>query len=120
MAFADPQSVTINAIAIPLPRTSTGSNASNYTSNDGVVKETFSNQYGKRNRHLARIDHSKIAPDPLVSAQNIKHSMAAYVVIDVPVTGYTVVEAKQVVDGFIAQLTASSGSLITRLLGGEN
>jgi hypothetical protein len=41
-------------------------------------------------------------------------------VADVPVTGYTVVEAKQVIDGFITQLNASSGALITKMLGGEN
>lgn len=120
MALSDPQSVTINAVAISLPRTSASPNAGAFTSNDGLVKETVSHQYGRRNRHLLRIDHSKIAPDPLISAQNIKYSMSFYVVADVPETGYTVAEAKQVVDGFIAQLNASSGALITKLLGGEN
>lgn len=120
MALSDPQSVTINAVAIPLPRTSSGVNAGIYTSNDGNVKLSATHQYGKRNRHFIRIDHSKIAPDPLISAQNIKYSMSNYMVIDVPVTGYSVTEAKQVVDGFIAALTASSGSLVTKLLGGEN
>ena len=120
MALADPQSVTINAVAVSLPRTSSDTNAGAFTSNDGTVKETVSHQYGKRNRHLFRIDHSKIAPDPLISSQNIKYSMSFYIVADVPVTGYTVVEQKQVIDGFIAQLNASSGALITKVLGGEN
>jgi len=120
MALSDPQSVTINAVAVSLPRTSSGVNSGTFTSNDGTVKESVSHQYGKRNRHLLRIDHSKIAPDPLISAQNVKHSMSFYVVADVPVTGYTNAEAKQVIDGFIAQLNASSGALITKLLGGEN
>lgn len=120
MALSDPQSVTINAVAISLPRTSTDTNASSYQSNDGLVKETVSHQYGKRNRHLARIDHSKIAADPFSSTLNAKYSMAAYIVIDVPPVGYTAAEAKQVVDGFIAQLNASSGALITKILGGEN
>lgn len=120
MALSDPQSVTINAVAVPLPRTSSGVNSGVFTSNDGAVKLAVSHQYGKRNRRQIRIDHSKIAPDPLISAQNIKHSMSSYLVVDVPVTGYTVTEAKQVVDGFIASLNASSGALITKLLGGEN
>jgi hypothetical protein len=46
--------------------------------------------------------------------------MYSHLVIDVPVTGYTVTEAKQVVDGLIAALNASSGALITKLIGGEN
>jgi hypothetical protein len=105
---------------VSLPRTSSGNNVGVFTSNDGLVKETASHQYGKRNRHLFRIDHSKISPDPFVSAQNNKYSMSCYIVFDVPTLGYTVTEQKQVIDGFIAQLQASSGALITKVLGGEN
>lgn len=120
MALTDPQSVTINAVAISLPRTSSGTNSSIYTSNDGLVKETLSHQYGRSSRHLIRLDHSKIAADPFQSSVNAKYKMACYMVIDVPPVGYTVAEAKQVVDGLIAQLNASSGALITKLIGGEN
>lgn len=120
MALTDPQSVTINSVAITLPRISSAVNAGAFASNDGTVKELVSHQYGKRNRHIFRIDHSKIAPDPLISAQNIRYSMSCYVVWDMPVTGYTVAEAKQVSDGFMAQLAASSGALVTKVLGGEN
>lgn len=118
--FTDPQSVTINAVPISLPRTSSGINSGVFTSNDGTVVETVSHQYGARNRRLIRIDHNKIAADPLISAQNIKHSMSFYWVVDTPVTGYTVAEAKQVIEGFNAQMAASSGALITKYLGGEN
>jgi hypothetical protein len=121
MALSDPQSVTINAVAISLPRTSSAVNSGTFTSNDGAVKETISHQYGKRTRRLMRIDHSKLSADPVTPSQNVKNSMSFYVVADMPANGgYTVVEAKQVIDGFIAQLNASSGALITKLLGGEN
>jgi hypothetical protein len=120
MALSDPQSVTINSVAISLPRTSNGVNSGTYQSGDGLVKETVSHQYGKRNRHLVRLDHSKIAADPFQGTVNAKYSMAAYVVFDVPPVGYTVAEAKQVIDGLFAQLNASSGALITKVLGGEN
>lgn len=120
MALADPQDIVINAITTSLPRTSTGPNSSVYTSNDGLIKETFSHQYGKRNRHLMRVDHSKIAADPFQSTLNAKYSMATYLVVDVPPVGYTVAEAKLVVDGLIAELSASSGALITKLIGGES
>jgi len=46
--------------------------------------------------------------------------MTFYVVADVPPVGYSVAEQKQVIDGFIAQLNASSGALITKFLGGES
>lgn len=120
MAFADPQSVTINAVAQSLARTSSGVNSGTFTKDDGNVKLTVSHTYAKRTRRVLRLDHSKIAADPLISAQNIKYSMSAYLVVDLPVTGYTVAEAKQVIDGLTAYLTASSGAKVTQLLGGEN
>jgi hypothetical protein len=46
--------------------------------------------------------------------------MTSYLVIDTPVTGYTVAEAKAIVDGLMGYLTASSGAATTKLLGGEN
>ncbi len=120
MAFADPQSVTINAVAVSLPRTGSFGNSGQFSSNDGLVKLGVSHNYGKRSRHTIRLDHSKIAPDPLISSQSVKYSMSAYIVLDVPITGYTVTEAKQIADALTAYLTATSGARVTQLLGGEN
>lgn len=120
MAFADPQSVTINAVAISLPRTGAGSNAGTFTSNDGLVKIDVSSSYGKRVRRQLRLQHSKISSDPLNTAQNQKYSMTTYIVTDTPVSGYTVTEQKQIVDALVAFLSASSGAKVTQLLGGEN
>lgn len=120
MAFADPQSVTINAVANSLPRVSSGVNTGSFRKDDGNVSLSVSHSYGKRTRRQVRIDFAKIAADPLISAQNIKYSMSAYLVVDTPVTGFTVAEAKQVIDGFLAWMTASSGAKITQFLGGEN
>lgn len=120
MAFTDPQTVTINSIANTLPRTSSGVNSGVFSKDDGNVVLSVSHAKGKRTRRTIRIDHSKIAPDPLISAQNIKFSMSAYVVVDVPPTGYTVAEQKQIVDALTAYLSASSGANTTKLLGGEN
>ncbi len=118
--LADPQSVTINSIAVSLPRLTAGENKGSFGSNDGLTKETVSHSYGRRNRRMFRLDVSKTAPDPLISAQNIVHSMGVYLVVDAPATGYTVAEQKQVIDGLIAQLQASSGAIITKFLGGES
>lgn len=120
MAFSDPQSVTISGNAISLPRTSSGRNESEYTSADGLVILKASSTYGKRNRQVIRIDHSKLTADPFIPTQNVKVSMSAYLVADKPPAGYTNVEVKAVIDGFIAALNASSGALITKLLGGES
>lgn len=119
MAFADPQTVTINAVAKTLPRTSY-SPVSTFTIDDGTVKLSIANTYGKsRTRRNLRLDFSKIAADPLISAQNIKYSMSAYLVVDVPITGFTIAEQKQIVDALTLYLSASSGAKTTQLLGGE-
>lgn len=119
MGFADPQSVTINAVAQSLPKTGIGANSVTYTKDDGNVKLSISHVYGKRTRRQARLDFQKIAPDPLVSAQNIIFKMSAWLVVDVPVTGFTVAEQKQIVDALTKYLTDSSGARVTQLLGGE-
>lgn len=122
MAFSDPQSVTINSVAQTLPRTSSGVNAGVFTKDDGSVKLTVSHQYGKRTRRTLRIDHQKLVADPLLTNTNQRVSLSTYIVVDLPSAGlgYTVAEAKQIVDALTAYLTASSGANATKLLGGEN
>lgn len=120
MAFTDPQSVTISGTAISLPRVSNRVNGSTYQSADGLVVVSADNAYGRRNRRVLRIDHSKITADPFIPSQNSKVSMSNYIVFDVPPAGYTNAEALAVYAGFKAMFTASSDALITKLLGGES
>jgi hypothetical protein len=120
MAFADPQSIKFgSATAISLPRTSTGVNSSTYKAGDDSVVLTVTNTYGRRNRSTLRVDHAKIAPDQFTSV-NTKQSMSAYLVIDRPPQGYSLAEAKEIVDGFISYLSSSTGASLTKALGGEN
>lgn len=120
MAFADPQSVTINAVANSLPRISSGVNTGVFQKDDSLVKLSVSHQNGNRIRRQLRLDHAKVGADPFLSGVNAKYSMSTYLVIDVPLVGYTIAEQKQVVDGLTAYCTASTGARITQLLGGEN
>jgi len=120
MAFADPQSVTIAGSANSLPRVASGVNTGSFRTNDGLVQLSVSSAYGKRVRRTLRLETSKVAPDPLISSTNVKFSMTAYIVVDTPVTGYTVAQQKDIVDALVAYLSASSGAKVTQLLGGEN
>lgn len=120
MAFADPQSVTINAVAQTLPRVETQGSRSVYRKDDGTVSLTISHQkVAGRSRRMVRLDHSKIAADVFTS-DNLKYTTSVWLVADVPDTGYSVVEQKQIVDALTAYLTASSGARATQLLGGES
>lgn len=118
--IADPQSVTIDGVAAVLNRTSSGVNNGEFTTADRTAKLAVSHQYGKRVRRLVRLDWNEIGQDPLTPAQNVKVGMAAYLVIDVPDTGISLDRQKDVVDGFLAKLTADGGALLLEILGGEN
>lgn len=121
MSFADPQSVTITGLGtVSLPRTSQDGDDSTYTSSDGLVELLTAHQQGKRTRRTIRINTSKMTADPFKPSENVKVSMSAYVVFDLPPAGYTATEAKAVWDGFAANLAATSGVNITKLLAGEN
>jgi hypothetical protein len=120
MSFTDPQTVTISAVTTPLPRTSVEGDEVTYQSADALIQMLASHDYGKRNRHLLRINHSKLTADPFIPTENVKVSMSCYIVFDVPPAGYTVAEQLAVYTGFKTQFTASSDALITKLLAGES
>lgn len=84
--FADPQSVTVNAVALSLPRTATEGSKSEYTKDDGLYKLTISHQVTKNGekRHLVRLDFSEMSADPFVPAENVQNAGAAYLVIVEP------------------------------------
>jgi len=122
MALTDPQSVTISAVTTPLPRTFAEGDESAYVSADGLIKLSVSHTLAKqgRARRLLRIDHSKLTSDPFKPSENVKVSMATYLVFDIPPAGYSNAEALAVYTGFKTLFTASSDALIVKVLGGES
>jgi hypothetical protein len=120
MSYADPQSVTISGSANSLPRVSSGDKNGAFQKEDATVRLSIAHsKSGSKSRRLARLDHSKIATDPFVAGNSITVGMGCYLVVETPPQGYTPAEAKAVVDGFVAWLSASTGANVTRLLGGE-
>lgn len=120
MSFTDPQSLTIAGVATSFPRIGSGVNTGSFRTADGLLNLAIAHAYGKRTRRTVRFDHSKVAADPFNSAVNAKYSMSAYLVVDVPVVGYTVAQQADVVNALTLYLTASSNARTTQLLGGEN
>jgi hypothetical protein len=120
MALTDPQSITIAGTTTPLPRVSTGKNQAEYLSADGLIKLGLSHAYGRRTRRVLRLDHSKLTADPYIPAQNAKVSMSCYMVIDVPVAGYTNQQVMDTYLGLKTLMTATSDANISKLIGGES
>lgn len=115
--FADPQSVTINAVPISLPRVSIGTNESTYRSADETVQMRISHQASKgRKRRMVRVDQTVIAADPL-TAENASQRAGIYLVVDEPAFGFTDAELDYIVDALVAWLTSGN---IAKLLGGES
>jgi hypothetical protein len=121
MAFADPQSVKVDGTnTVSLPRVVSGSFSSEYLSADGLIDLKLSTSNGRRKRHVARIDLSKIIASTLTPSQNEEVSTSAYLVVDRPLSGYTNAELKKLVEGLVAFLSASTYAATEKLLGSES
>jgi hypothetical protein len=118
--FSDPQSVTVDSVARSLVRTGSALDSGVFSKDDGSYKLRFNHQYGRRNRHVARFENYSLVPDVMDSSINTQYNMATYLVVDVPVVGYSLAVQKQVVDGFLDYLTASTGANVGKLLAGES
>lgn len=119
MAYADPVSVTINAVAKSMPRVFTANGPSTFKMTDDEFKLEIShaNVKGRRERHLIRLTQRKIGADPLVPATNIESKTSVYLVLDNPVTGYTDTELGYLIAGFCGFLTNATNQ--TKFIGGE-
>jgi hypothetical protein len=117
--FSDPQSVTVSGSAKTLNRLNSTPNGSEFSTADRAYKASITHTYGRRHRHTLRLQSDTLVANPLVSGQNINQSMSVYLTVDVP-PGYDTATAKAVVDGLIANLSASTGANITKLVGGES
>lgn len=120
MALADPQSVTISGSANSLPRVGQTDGSGTFRKDDTTVELLASHKTGSRIRHTVRINHNKVAVDPLVPTVNRPYSMSVSIVIDVPLVGYSLADQKAVAEGFFGWFTASSGANLTKILGGES
>lgn len=115
--FADPQSVTINAVPISLPRVSIGASEATYRSADETVQMRISHQTSKgRKRRMVRLDQTVIAADPL-TAENASQKAGIYIVVDEPAFGFTDAQLDYLADALIAWYTTAN---IAKILGGES
>jgi hypothetical protein len=123
MALTDPQKFKEAAgTEVTAPRVSSGSFTSTYETSDGLNVLTLSTQLSNSNRkrHVVRIDTNKITTNPYEESKKQEVSMSSYLVIDRPVAGFTVAEAKKLVEGLVGLLSASTYSVTEKVLGGES
>jgi hypothetical protein len=119
--LTDPQAVTVNAVAQSLKRTGMGPNSGTFMTNDGAFKLTVSHNVGNVNQRLIRLDRTQTVANPLTTGEYFETTDSVWLVSRTPRVGtLTVVQQKHLVDGFLVALQASSGALISQILGGES
>jgi predicted Zn-dependent peptidase len=108
--FADPQSVTINAVPYSMPRISTEPSKSLYSTADEALKLTISDQESKdRTRIMVRLDKRVVAADPLTSVNTYKN-LGVYLVVDKPEYGFSITDIDNVIQGFKTWLSTANNS----------
>ena len=117
MALADPQTITINAIANSLPRTGFSPTSGSFTKADGDRKLEISHSSGSRLRHLIRFTDKQTVSNPLVPTQNQAVNMSFHMVIDMPRNGYTVADIAKISAGVAAWATEAN---LTKVIAGES
>jgi len=122
VALSDPQSITIGTTpgAVSLPRVNTGSNVGKFSNFDAKATLSVQTNYGKRTRREARIDFSKIVTDPLISTTNVLVGGTVRLNIDVPPSGFSAAEQKDLAVALLTWLTASTNANLIKVIAGEN
>lgn len=116
--FADPQTVTVNAVAQELAAISRADGRSVYREDNGEYELVISHNEGaKRDRRTVRLNRRKTTTDPFIPAQNVEVSHSVYLVIDTPVAGFSNTEMDQDIAGLVAWLTSAN---VLKVLGGES
>jgi hypothetical protein len=115
--FADPQTVTVNAVAKVMARVLISGTSATYQTADENWKLTISHLRSKgRIRTMVRLDQRAIVPDPLTAVNDFE-TLTDYHVIDRPEVGSTLAQIQQQCAGLNAWFDATA---IGKLVGGES
>lgn len=116
--YADPQTVTVNAVAQTLPRQGSASpdREGVFSTADGTFVFTVrQNKTANRFRREVRLTQKKVAPDP-ISAVNKEVSTSVMIVVDEPRWGFSDTELGYLTAAIIAWFSNANRD---KLLGGE-
>lgn len=123
MSLADPQSITVNAVAKSMPKIEYGPKSANYSMADGTFSLRISHQVSKKKgstqnrvRSLAAFTQRAVVADPLTSVNDYE-TLTAQFVIDRPEVGFTSTQVDQLVTGFKAWLDST---MLGKLYGQES
>jgi len=115
--FADPQVVTVNAVAKSMARFLIDGTKATYQTSDELFRLTISHtKSGDRTRSMVRIDQRAIVTNPLDSS-NDWDTLSFYFVLDRPTYGFTQAQIEQLVAGLKTWL---DNTALGKLTGSES
>lgn len=117
MALADPQSVTIDSVAVTLPNIGRSLTEGAYADATGEVNLSIRHNSARRTRHTVKLAKSLIVADPLVPSQNQNVSFSAHIVIDLPKNGIAVADATELANALVLWCTPAN---LAKVVGGES
>jgi len=124
MALSDPIAITINGLT-SFDRTGflSGGHGAEYTDNSGTDNEfgklTFSHQYGKRIRRIARVDYNGYVNALTGNGEGQLQSKSLYVVSDEPASDQLAVSAKDIYTALHGFLSASTYAQFDKWAAGQ-
>jgi predicted transglutaminase-like cysteine proteinase len=116
--YADPQTVTVNAVAKSMPRqgSTTPDRLGTFATSDGLFQfDVRQNKTANRFRREVRLTQKKVAADPL-TAVNKEVSTSIILVVDEPRWGFTDTELGYLTAALITWFDSTARD---KLLGGE-
>lgn len=118
--FADPQSVTIDGVAKPMPRVSSGDLNGQFRASDGAYILSIKHNQGRKDRSVARLDTKKLGANPLDPTKNLPYVGSIYAVLEAPPggQGFTSLELENLIKGFAAYLAVPAN--VTKFVGKES
>lgn len=117
MALADPQTVTINAVATPLARVGQGMSEGQFKDASGEYSFTVSHSANSRYRHSVQLRWDDIVSNPLVPSQNMAVFASAGFTINAPKNGLSNTEVGYIANALSAWLTPAN---VAKLITGES
>lgn len=120
--LADPQSITVNAIAKSMPRISNNNGFTSFYQNAdqtfslGIRHREVTRDKKKRIVSLASFTQRKVVADPLTAVNDFETLTESFQ-IDRPLVGFTATETDQQAQGFFDW---ANTAMITKLFGQES
>lgn len=115
--FADPQSVTINGVAVSLPKVSSIGQKSTYRSASGEFELVISHDEKNRNRRVMALTQKIVAADPFLTDVNRTYVQTVSLVQNHPATGFTATQIDNLTQGLVDY---STDSVIDKIIAGES